>query len=78
VSIVHRTVLVIVIAGLLGIAGVAAVIAVAATPDQVLHANQTAAVSAADRMLGEVVLPAGTNEVVSAGAIRGVKLTTRP
>jgi len=65
VSIVHKTVLVIVIAGLVGIAGVAAVIAVAATPAQVLHANQTAAVSAADQMLGEVVLPAGTNEVAS-------------
>lgn len=61
----HKTVLVIVIAALLGIAGGAAVIAAAATPAQVLHANQTAAQSAADQMLGGIVLPAATNEVAS-------------
>lgn len=47
----------------LGMAGAAGVIA--ATPAQVLHANQTAAASAADQVLGEVVLPAGTNVVPS-------------
>ena len=64
-SIVHKTLLVIVIAVLLGIAGAAAVIAAAAAPPQVLHANQTAAVSTADHMLAEVVLPAGATEVPS-------------
>jgi len=49
----------------LGVAGVAAVVAVAATPAQVLHANQTAAVTAADQMLGGVVMPAGSAEVSS-------------
>ncbi len=57
--------LAIAMAVLLGVAGVAAVIAVAATPVQVRHANQTAAVSAAEQMLGEVVLPAGSNAVPS-------------
>ena len=57
--------LAIAMAVLVGIAGVAAVIAVAATPVQVRHANQTAAVSAAAQMLGEVVLPAGSNPVPS-------------
>ena len=55
----------IVVAVLLGAAGGAAVIAAAATPAQVLRANQAAAVSAADQMLGEVVLPAGSSQVPS-------------
>ena len=63
--VVHKSVIVIVIAVLLAVAGLAAVIAAAATPAQVLHANQTAAVSAARQMLGEVVLPPGTHEVAS-------------
>jgi hypothetical protein len=52
---------VIAVAVLLGVAGLAAVVAAAATPAQVLHANQTAAVRAADQMLGDVVLPAGSD-----------------
>jgi hypothetical protein len=56
-------VLVIVIAALLGIAGGAAVMAVTTTPTQVLHANQTAAVTAAEQMLGQIVLPAGATQV---------------
>ena len=55
----------IVVAALLGVSGTAAVIAVAATPAQTLHANQTAAVTAADQMLGDVVMPAGSAEVSS-------------
>jgi hypothetical protein len=65
VRIVRRIVLVIAAAMLVVFAGLAAVIAAAATPTQVLHANQTAAVSAADQMLGDVVLPAGSTAVPS-------------
>jgi len=63
VSIVRKIVFVIALGIVLGIAGAAGVIA--ATPAQTLHGNQRAAASAADQLLGEVVLPAGATKVVS-------------
>lgn len=64
-GIVRKIVLVVAGAVVVGVAGLAAVIAVAATPAQVVQANQAAAVNAAEQMLGEVVLPAGSVEVPS-------------
>ena len=64
VSIVRKFVFVVVIvlAVVLGV-GVAGVIA--ATPTRVLHEDRAAAITAADQMLGEVVLPTGSTQVPS-------------
>ena len=61
VSVVRKLTLVLLFAVGFGVADAAAV--GAASPAQVGNANQLAAVTAADEMLGELVLPAGATEV---------------
>ena len=61
VSVVRKLTLVLLLAVVFGVADAAAV--GAASPAQVGHANQRAAVTAADQMLGELVLPAGATQV---------------
>ena len=57
----RKLTLVLLLAVVFGVADAAAVSA--ASPAQVVHANQQAAVTAAEQMLGELVLPAGATQV---------------
>ena len=61
VSVVRTLITAGLLAGLLGLAGAGPV--GAATPAQVVRANRQAAVTAADQILGELVLPPGATEV---------------
>lgn len=61
VSVVRKLTLVLLLAVVFGVADAAPV--GAASPAQVAHANQQAAVTAAGQMLGELVLPAGATQV---------------
>jgi hypothetical protein len=61
VSVVRKLTLVLLFAAVFGVADVAPV--GAASPAQVVHANQQAAVTAAEQVLGELVLPAGATQV---------------
>jgi hypothetical protein len=72
VSIVRKLTFVLVCAVVFGVADAAAM--GAASPAQVVHANQQAAVTAAEQMLGELVLPAGATQVPTEPAGDGQQL----
>jgi hypothetical protein len=72
VSVMPKLMLVLLLTVVLGVAGAAAVSA--ASPAQVVHANQQAAATQAEELLGELVLPAGAAQAPTEPAGDGYQL----